>query len=109
LRPNGYGGITTPRIDSLRTRLESLERAEGFVVLDDGTKFKPQCSGIRLLRAHLLAERQLDGQREPILSDFTEDEQQQWMWYAKWTPDPGKHGAIAVMLSEIAHRLMSTA
>jgi hypothetical protein len=63
------------RIDGLSARLEVLERSEGWIVLDDGSKFKPQNIGISLLRACLLAGRDL--WREPVLSDFGPDEQEQ--------------------------------
>lgn len=92
------------RIDALWNRLEALERPKGWIVLDDGSKFKPQHSGISLLRACLLAGRDLG--REPVLSDFDMDEQEQLKHYAKWTPDPGRHGALAAMVADTARGIV---
>lgn len=93
------------RIDSLRTRIESLEKAEGFVVLDDGTKFKPDCSGIRIYCECLRHER-ADG-RKPVLSDFTEAEQEQIRGYAKWTPDPHLHGQLSVITCQLCREIVA--
>lgn len=95
------------RIDSLSARLVALEQSEGWIVLDDGSRFKPQHSGISLLRACLLAGRDLG--REPVLSDFNQDEQEQLKHYAKWTPDPSRHGQLAVMVADTARGIVEKA
>ena len=92
------------RIDALWNRLESLEQSKGWIDLDDGCKFKPQNSGISLLRACLLAKRDLG--REPVLSDFGPDEQEQLKHYAKWTPDPSRHGQLAAMVADMARGIV---
>jgi len=95
------------RIAALWNRLESLEQSEGWIVLDDGSKFKPQHSGISLFRACLLAGRDLG--REPVLSDFGPDEQEQLKHYAKWTPDPSRHGQLAAMVADTARGIVERA
>lgn len=92
------------RFDALSARLESLEQSEGWIVLDDGSKFKPQNNGISLLRACLLAGRHLG--REPVLSDFGQDEQEKLKHYAKWTPDPSRHGQLAAMVADKARGIV---
>jgi len=92
------------RFDNLLTRLAGLERGEGYVILEDGTRFAPKHSGISLWFAQMKLGQDLD--REPELADFTEEEQKQWQCYAKWAdPDPGKHGAISVLLVTEAKKL----
>jgi len=92
------------RFDHLLTRLAGLERGGGYVILEDGTRFAPTHSGISLMFAQMKLGRDLD--REPELADFTEEEQKQWQCYAKWTdPDPGKHGAISVLLATEGKKL----
>ena len=95
--------ITTPRIDSLRARLRQLESSGGYVTLDDGTKFRPRNSGIRMLFNATKLRRDLG--REPLLSDFPGDEQKKWRCYAKWSPDPAKHGQISILLVSMAKKL----
>jgi hypothetical protein len=95
--------ITTPRIDSLRARLLELESSSGYVTLDDGTKFRPKDSGIRMLFDAIKIGRDLG--RDPILSDFPGDEQKKWRCYAKWSPDPIQHGQISVLLVAWQRRL----
>lgn len=95
------------RIDSLSDSLESLEQSEGWIVLDDGSRFKPQHSGISLLRACLLTGRDLG--REPVLSDFGPDEQEHLKHYAKWTPDPSRHGQLAAMVADMARGIVERA
>jgi len=92
------------RFDALCDRLESLEQSEGWIGLDDGSKFKAEHSGISLLRACLLAGRDLG--REPVLSDFSLDEQEQLKRYAMWTPDPSRHGQLAVMVADTARGIV---
>jgi hypothetical protein len=65
-----YGVIATPRIDSLRARLLVLESSGGYVTLDDGTKFRPKDSGIRMLFNATKLRRDLG--RETLLSVFPE-------------------------------------
>lgn len=95
--------ITTPRIDSLRARLLELESSGGYVTLDDGTKFRPKDSGIRMLFDAIKIGRDLG--REPQLSDFPGDEQKKWRCYAKWSPDPARHGQISVLLVSMAKKI----
>jgi hypothetical protein len=92
------------RIGSLSARLRELEASQGYVTLDDGSKFKPQNSGISLLRVCLLAGRDLG--REPVLSDFGPYEQEQLKHYAKWTPDPSRHGQLAAMVADTARGII---
>ncbi len=92
------------RIDAFWNRLEVLEQSGGWIELDDGSKFKPQNSGISLLRACLLAGRDLG--REPVLSDFGPDEQEQLEHYSKWTPEPGRYGQLAAMVADKARDIV---
>jgi hypothetical protein len=73
------------------------------VTLDDGTKFRPKDSGLRMMRSHIKLHRDLE--REPELSDFPEEDREEWRNYAKWSPEPGKHGQIIRMVSEMAKKL----
>jgi hypothetical protein len=91
------------RFNYLLNRIAGLETCDGYVILEDGTRFRPKDSGIHTLIAGAKLRRDLG--RAPKLSDFTEEEQEQWRCYAKWNPDPGKHGAISVLLSQEARKL----
>jgi hypothetical protein len=88
------------RFNHLLTRLAGLESGLGYVTLDDGTKFRPHGSGMHLMREQLKLQRDLG--REPTLADFPADAQEQLLCYAKWIPDPGEHGAIAVLIATVA-------
>jgi hypothetical protein len=95
--------IATPRIDSLRARLLELESSGGYVTLDDGTKFRPKDSGIRMLFDATKLRRDLG--RDPELSDFPGDDQKKWRSYAKWSPDPAQHGQISILLVSMAKKI----
>ena len=74
------------------------------MTLDDGTKFRPKDSGLRMMCSHIKLHRDLG--REPELSDFSEEDREAWCNYAKWSPEPGKHGQISRMVSEMAKKLV---
>lgn len=95
------------RFNAFKDRLDALEKSEGWIVLDDGSRFKPQHSGIRLLRSHCIVQQRLNGEREPTLADFSDEEQEQLKHYARWHPDASEHGALSVMVSDIARQLLS--
>jgi len=96
--------ITTPRIDSLMARLRELESSGGYIILPDGTRFKVEDSGILMLFNQIKLRRDLG--REPLLSDFSEDEQERWRNYSKWTPNPAQHGQISILLTNMAKKLV---
>jgi hypothetical protein len=85
-------------------RLRELESSGGYVTLQDGTKFRPKNSGISMLFSATKLGRDLG--REPILADFSGDEQDQWRCYAKWSPDPAQHGQISILLTNMAKKLV---
>lgn len=91
------------RIDTLSARLRALEQNSGYITLPDGTRFKPVYSGILLLISEAKLRRDLG--REPVLSDFPEEDQEQLRCYAKWHPDPGEHGQISVLLAGMGRKL----
>lgn len=95
-------------IQNIRNRLFKIESKvnAGSITLSDGSKFKPSHSGLSLFRNYYkLAD---DLGRDPLLTDFSEDEQSQWCSYAKWSPDSNKHGAISVWLSEMGSKLVAS-
>ena len=73
------------------------------MTLQDGTKFRPRDSGIRMLFNATKLRRDLG--REPQLSDFPEKDREEWRNYAKWSPDPAKHGQISILLVSMAKKL----
>lgn len=89
---------------SIEARVRDLEESGGYVTLPDGTRFKPDCSGIRIYCECVRHER-ADG-RKPVLSDFTEAEQEQICGYAKWTPDPAMHGQLAVITCQLCREIV---
>ncbi len=89
---------------NLEARVKELEAGLGYVTLSDGTKFKPDCSGIRLYCECIKHER-ADGHK-PVLSDFTEAEQEQIRGYAKWTPDQHLHGQLSVITCQLCREIM---
>jgi len=92
------------RLDSLATRIRLLEHSGGFVVLDDGSRFRPDGSGIHMMFNHIKLRRDLG--REPELSDFPKKDRDDWRNYAKWNPDPGEHGQISQLVTEMAKKLV---
>jgi len=62
---------------------------------------------ISLLRVCLLAGRDLG--REPVLSDFDPDEQEQLEHYSKWTPYPNRHGALEAIVADTARGIVEKA
>lgn len=92
------------RTESLISRLRELESHGGYVVLNDGTRFRPDDSGISLMISEIKLARDLG--IEPMLSDFPGYEQEQWRCYAKWSPDPALHGQISILLTNIAKKLV---
>jgi len=90
------------RIDGLQARIRDLERAEGYITLDDGSKFKPG-AGIDLLRHQIRLRRDLG--REPDLADYPPDIQEEIRQFAKWTPDPSRNGQISVLVVELSKKL----
>jgi hypothetical protein len=93
------------KYDRLEDRVEELESSLGYVELPDGTKFRPTHSGIRLYRSILKTE--LDLGREPVLSDFTDEEQYEITCYAKWPTVAGKDGALRVMVSDLSREIVA--
>lgn len=93
------------KLDSLAARIKELESAGGYEVLSDGRRFRPIHSGIHLLRNEIKLHRDLG--REPILSDFPEEEREEWRNYAKWDPDPSKHGQISILVSRTAKEILA--
>ena len=85
-------------------RLRELESSGGYVTLQDGTKFRPKNSGISMLFSATKLGRDLG--RDPKLADFSENEQEQWRCYAKWSPDPAQHGQISILLTNMAKKLV---
>ncbi len=73
------------------------------MTLDDGTKFRPKDSGIRMLFDATKLRRDLG--RDPELSDFPGDDQKKWRRYAKWSPDPAQHGQISVLRVSMAKKI----
>jgi hypothetical protein len=74
------------------------------VALDDGTKAKFIGSGLHLMFNPIKLRRDLG--REPELSDFPEKDREEWRKYAKWSPNPAKHGQISILLESMAKKLM---
>lgn len=68
---NNFGRITMS-IQNLEARIYLLESGSGFVTLNDGTKFRPKDSGIRMHFNVTKLRRDLG--REPMLADFPVDE-----------------------------------
>jgi len=91
------------RFNYLLNRVAGFESSDGYVILKDGARFRPNDSGIHMF--FVAAKLRLDLGRTPMFSDFTEEEQEQWRCYAKWNPDPGKYGALSVLLSQEAKKL----
>lgn len=91
-----------PRINSLDARLQELEQAEGWIVLDDGSKFRP-ASGLALMRSAILFER--DNGREPKLADFSMERASLWLKWSKWHPAATTHGSLVEMVSDLARRI----
>ncbi len=90
------------RIDSISTRLQELEDASGYVILPDGSRFKP-CSGLRLMRLAIRFKR--EHHADPKLSDFSEADQEQWRGFAKWpSPPSGLRTMVTSMAREIVGR-----
>ena len=92
------------KLESLAARIKSIEQSGGFVVLDDGSKFRPDGSGIHMMFNHIKLRRDLG--REPELSDFLEKDREEWRNYAKWSPDPAQHGQISILLVSMAKKLV---
>lgn len=93
------------RIDSMAARLRQLEASQGYETLSDGTKFRPIHSGIHMLHNQIKLRRDLG--HEPLLSDFPEEERDEWRCYAKWNPDPSDHGQISQLVSKTARKIIA--
>jgi hypothetical protein len=93
------------RFQSLAARLKELEDSQGFVTLDDGSKFSPDCSGIRIYRESIRKRRDLG--RSVVLSDFSEEEQHEISQYAKWHPDAGTFGGLSVNVADICRAIVA--
>lgn len=93
------------RFDTLSARIRELEDSEGYVVLDDGARYRFKFSGIQ--HYCKAAKHQKDTGNEAILSDFTEAEQKEIAAYAKWSPDPALHGGIAVVTVRLAKEILA--
>jgi hypothetical protein len=93
------------RLDSLSARLRQLEESQGYETLDDGTKFRFQQTGVHIALSVMKHGR--DTGREPVLSDFTPEEQRELTAYAKWTPDPALHGQISVITCQMAREIVA--
>jgi hypothetical protein len=91
------------KLESLAARIKSLELNCDVVALDDGTKAKFAGSGLHLMFNHIKLRRDLG--REPKLSDFPEKDHEEWRKYAKWSPDPTRHGQISVLLAGMAKKI----
>lgn len=89
------------KIDKFGNRLDALEQSSGYVVLADGSRFRPS-SGLALMRSALVFER--DHGREPKLADFSMEQADLWRKWSQWHP-AGKHGALADMISDLARRI----
>ena len=92
------------RTESLISRLRELESHGGYVILNDGTRFRPEHSGISLMISEIRLCRDLG--REPLLSDFSKYGQEQWRCYAKWRPDSAQHGQISILVANMAKKLV---
>lgn len=88
---------------NVESRLNRLEAQSGLVELADGSKFRPH-GGLALLRRAIRLEAELG--REPRLEDFSEEDQELWRKFAKWTPEPSRDGELARMICDFARRLL---
>jgi hypothetical protein len=93
------------KFSGIEARLRELEDSGGYVVLEDGTKFKPDCSGIRLYCESIRKRRDLG--RSVLLSDFSEEEQHEISQYAKWHPDAGTFGGLSVNVADICRAIVA--
>ncbi len=92
------------KFQGFESRLKELEQSGGYVVLSDGTRFRPVHSGIQLLVNQIKLRRDLG--RSPLLSDFPEDKREEWRSYAKWDPDTEAHGQISKLVSIMAREIV---
>lgn len=93
-----------PNLSSLASRIRSMEHKGGYVVLVDGTKFKPE-DGILMLFDAVKMRDELG--RKPELSDFPEKDRKAWQNFARWNPEAGNHGQISILVSRMAKKLIS--
>ena len=93
------------RFDTLSARIRELEDSEGYVVLDDGSRYRFKFSGI-LIFCKAAKHRKETG-NEAVLSDFTEEEQREIVAYAMWTPDPNLHGQLSVITVRLAKEILA--
>ena len=91
------------KIRNLENRIGHLEANSKLVTLSDGSKFRPSGSGLSLMREIICIEK---SGREPMLSDFSEEDQEQLRCYSLWNPDPVQYGAISVMVSDMARKVV---
>ena len=94
-----------PRIDSLDARIKDLEKAQGYEILSDGTRYRFKHSGIGLLCDMTRTAR--DTGREAILSDFSEELQKGILAYSKWEPDPAQRGQISLLVVKMAREIVN--
>ena len=89
---------------SLESRLKDLEQIGGYVTLPDGSRFQP--SNAILLYVDY-AKLRHDLGREPRLSDFPAETQEEWQCFARWHPtDSSEHGGIARAVAKIAREIL---
>jgi hypothetical protein len=87
----------------LLNRVARLEKDSNAITLSDGTKFFPSGSGIELISTGMRLARVLG--RDPELSDFSQEDQEQLRAYAKWYPN-GDQGALSAMVTDMARKMV---
>ena len=94
--------MTCTKYSVFADRLDRLE--EGYVVLSDGSRWRPPDSGLGLVRRITVTERDLG--RKPKLEDFSEEDQHQITHWAKYYPKPGS-GGLVEMVTTACREVMS--
>lgn len=93
------------RFDTLSARIKELEEADGYEILDDGSRYRFKFSGI-LIYCKAAKHRKETG-NEAKLADFTEKEQREIEAYSMWTPDSNLHGQLAVITCKLAREIVA--
>jgi len=73
------------------------------VELENGTKFRPSCEGLRLLRTSLKISRSL--RRDAQLCDFSPADRELLRTYGRWNPGTG-FGQLSNLVCTLARRLI---